>query len=268
MRPLTHRHSPLSACSCTASLANGAVLRPGVVTVAIELPGEVAQFLNFIGIPWINVNEDKVREFAGHVRDFGSNVSGAHQDASSTLTQLGSGYQGAAYEALMRMWGDKSTAHINELVEGCKILATALDAGADFIEAQKIACIGELIAMAAAFVADQAAAVVTLGASEAALPLIEEGAEKLMEFAEQQLEQYIIGEIVGAALKPLMAKVESIVQGLLIDAAGGQGAVGPSFQVDLDHVEQHGELMRSHAETVSGHIQTFTSNLQSLDFSA
>jgi hypothetical protein len=31
--------------------------------MAIELPGPVAQLLSFIGIPWINVNEDKVREF-------------------------------------------------------------------------------------------------------------------------------------------------------------------------------------------------------------
>lgn len=54
--------------------------------VAIELPGEVAQLLNFIGIPSININEDRVREFAGHVRDFGSNISDAHQDATSTLT--------------------------------------------------------------------------------------------------------------------------------------------------------------------------------------
>jgi hypothetical protein len=242
-------------------------MRSGVIALAIELPGEVAQFLNFIGIPWININEDKVREFAGHVRDFGSNVSDAHQDATSTLTQLGSGYQGAAYEALMKMWGDKSTAHVEELVDGCKVLAEALDVGADFIEGQKVACIGELIAMAAAFLADQAAAVVTFGASEAALPLIEEGAEKLMEFAEQQIEQYIIGQIVGAALKPLMAKVESIVQGLVIQG-GGSATAASTFGVEMSQLEAHGEVMRSHAQTVSGHVQTFSSNVRSLDFTS
>lgn len=68
-------------------------------------------------------------------------------------------------------------------MDGCNVLATALDVGADFIQGQKIACIGESIGMAAAFVADQAAAFVTFGASEAALPLIEEGAQKLVSFA-------------------------------------------------------------------------------------
>jgi len=235
--------------------------------VAIELPSEVAWFLNFIGVPWINLNEDKVREFATHVRQFGSDVSNAHGDATATLTQLGSGYKGAAYEALMRMWGTKSTGHINDLVEGCDVLATALDAGADLIVAQKWACIGELAGMAIAFAADQAAAFVTFGASEAALPLIEEGAEKLMEFAEQQIEQYIIGEIANAALQPLMGKIESLVQGLVLEG-GGEGVAGSSYEVDFDHVTTHAAVMKSHAETVNGHVATFTGNLRSLDFSS
>lgn len=35
--------------------------------VAIELPGEVVSFLQFIGVNWPNVNEDKVRELASHM---------------------------------------------------------------------------------------------------------------------------------------------------------------------------------------------------------
>jgi hypothetical protein len=147
------------------------------------------------------------------------------------------------------------------------VLATALDAGADLIVAQKWACIGELAGMAIAFAADQAAAVVTFGASEAALPLIEEGAEKLMEFAEQQIEQYIIGEIANAALQPLMGKIESLVQGLVLEG-GGEGVAGSSYEVDFDHVTTHAAVMKSHAETVNGHVATFTGNLRSLDFSS
>jgi len=235
--------------------------------LAIELPSEVAWFLNFIGVPWINVSEDKVREFSTHVRQFGSDVADAHGNATATLTQLGSGYKGTAYEALMRMWGTRSTNHINELVDGCDVLASALDVGADVIVAQKWACIGELVGMAAAFVADQAAAFVTFGASEAALPLIEEGAEKLMEFAEQQIEQTLIGHIANAALQPLMGKIDSLVQGLVLEG-GGEGIAGPSYEVAFDHVSTHAAVMKTHAETVSGHVATFTENLRSLDFSS
>jgi outer membrane murein-binding lipoprotein Lpp len=52
--------------------------------MAIELPGEVVSFLQFIGVNWPNVNEDKVREFASHVRDFASKVDGTHQDSTAT----------------------------------------------------------------------------------------------------------------------------------------------------------------------------------------
>lgn len=236
--------------------------------MAIELPGPVADFLNFIGIPWINVNEDKVREFGSHVRQFASDVSDVHRSATSTLNQLGSGYSGAAYDALMRMWGTKSTSHISELTSGCGVLADALDVGADFIEGQKIACIGELIGMAAAFAADQAAAVVTLGASEAALPLIEEGAEKLMSFAENEIEQQVIGQIANAALQPLMGKIESLMEGLLIGGGGGGGSAGSGFEVDNEHLDLHASKMQSHADELAGHVQKFTANVSALDFSS
>lgn len=234
--------------------------------MAIELPEAVVQFLNFIGVPWINVNEDKVRALAAHVREFGSSIDAAHSDATDTLTALGSGYQGSAYEALMNMWTSKSTLHVNELIETCSVLATALEAGADFIEAEKVACIAELVAMAAAFVADQAAAVFTAGLSEAALPLIEEGAEKLMEFAEQQLEQYIIGEIMSAALKPLIAKIDSLVQALVITRSES-APVGAGYAVDLDHLSSHAQVMSSHAATVSAHVDMLTTRARALDFS-
>lgn len=234
--------------------------------MAIELPEPVSQFLNFIGIPWINVNEDKVRDFAQHVKQFGAELADTHGSATSTLTELSSGYQGAAYEALMKMWGDKSTSHIKELTEACDVLATALDGGADFIEAQKIACIAELVVLAAAFVADQAAAAVTFGLSEAALAAIEAAGRKLVEFLEQQLEQYIIGQITNAALQPLIGKIETMVEGLVFGDGGGAGAAGTSYQVDPDHLSTQAAAMSAHADAIRTTVSSFTSNVSGLDF--
>lgn len=241
---------------------------PHYVTVAIELPGPVAQLLNFIGIPWINVNEDKVREFATHVRMFSQNISDTHQDATTTLKELGSGYQGAAYEALMDMWGSKFTTHVTELTDACGVLATALDVGAGVIETTKIACIGELIGMAVTFVADQAAAVVTFGLSELALPAIEEAAAKAMEFAEQQIEQEIIGQITNAALQPLLGKIDDLAEGLVFGQGGGSAAAGSGFEVDTAQLASHAERMQGHASTMTGHASTFASNVSTLDFSS
>src|SRR4051812_19597334 len=101
--------------------------------MAIELPGEVVTLLDFIGINWPNINEDKVREFAGHVRDFGQKVDHTHQDSAATIKKVADVYQGASYEALLAKWGKMSDSHMSELVTACTTVAEALDVAADVI---------------------------------------------------------------------------------------------------------------------------------------
>jgi uncharacterized protein YukE len=241
--------------------------------VAIELPSEVAQFLQFIGINWPMINEDKVREFGTHVRQFADNLHDAHDQAHSTIQQLGQAYQGAGYEALLAKWSSTSTQHLNELVEACHVVAEALDAAADVIIGLKVEAIAELVVMAASFIADQAAAVVTFGLAEAAEALIVEGAEKLVEFLKQQVIQHIAGAVIGAAVGPLMEKVASSVKGLAFEAVsaamgegGGGGGAGSSFQIDPEAVKGHADVMRQHAETVRGHAQDFAAAAGNLSF--
>src|SRR5882757_9943391 len=116
----------------------------GWVGVSVELPGEVAWFLNLIGVNWPNVDEDQVRAFAGHVRDFANNVDGTHQAASSTIQQMGSAYSGGSYEQLVQTWARMSNDNMKELVEACHVVATALDVAADAIVAAKVAAVVEL----------------------------------------------------------------------------------------------------------------------------
>jgi uncharacterized protein YukE len=136
--------------------------------VGIELPGEVTWFLGIIGVAWPAIDEDQVRLFAHHVRTFADNIDGTHQAASSTIRQMSSAYSGSSYEQLVASWARMSNRHMTELVDACHTVATAVDVAADAIVAAKMAAIGELAAMAASFLADQAAAVITFGAAEAA----------------------------------------------------------------------------------------------------
>ncbi|MFD0329206.1 hypothetical protein ACFQZC_16050 [Streptacidiphilus monticola] len=78
--------------------------------MAIELPGELVWVINLIGVNWPQVNEDKVREFAGHVREFGRSVDATHQAAGETIRQLGEHYQADSYEQLVAAWGCARTA--------------------------------------------------------------------------------------------------------------------------------------------------------------
>jgi uncharacterized protein YukE len=245
--------------------------------MAIELPGEVVSFLQFIGVNWPNVNEDKVREFAAHVREFAENVDNTHQDSTATIKRLGEAYQGASYDALLAKWAQLSNSHMSELVQACHTVATGLDAAADVIVAMKVEAIAELAVLAATFIADQAAAVATLGLAEAAEVLVVEAAEKLMDFLEQQLEQYIIGQVIEAAMDPLVEVVGRAVTGLVFQAAesalgvsagtgGGTGSVGEGFSVHPEQMHAHAELMRGHAETVASHAEAFRTKLAGVSF--
>jgi uncharacterized protein YukE len=180
--------------------------------VAIELPGPVADLLQFFGINWPRINEDAVRELATHVRQFAQNLENVHQDASTTIRNMGQAYQGASYDALLSLWAEKSTRHLQELTDACHVVADALDAGADVIVGMKTAAIGELAAIAASFIADQAAAAATFGLAEAALAGIEMAARRATNFLVQEITGYLTGEIVGAALQPLLGKVSSALE--------------------------------------------------------
>lgn len=241
--------------------------------MSIELPGPVVDFLGFIGVNWPQVNEDAVREFAGHVREFASNIEGTHSAATSTISQMQSAYTGASYERLVEAWTHMSSSHMQDMVEACGVVATALDVAADAIVAMKGEAIAQLVVMAASFVADQAAAVVTFGIAEAAEAAIIAGAKEVVKYLENQLVQHIMGELIGKAVEPLEAVVEKAVSGLTYEAVGailgvgsGSGAVGPSFSMLPDELRSHAETLEGHAATVAGHAADFVAKAGSVSF--
>jgi uncharacterized protein YukE len=240
--------------------------------MAIELPSEVASFLQFIGVNWPQVNEDKVREFGSHIKAFADNLDQTHQNATATVNQIGDAYQGAGYEALLARWGEMSGSHMHELVNACHVVAAALDAAADAIIGMKLQAIEELIGLAASFVADQAAAVATFGLAEAGLVLIDEAAEKLVDFLGQQLEQYIIGQVLEAAINPLIEVVGRAVGGLVYHAAEsalgvpGGGSAGSGFEIHPEAVLAHAQTMREHSDAVTAHAQDLRSKIAGLSF--
>ncbi|ARF53675.1 hypothetical protein B1H19_05305 [Streptomyces gilvosporeus] len=241
--------------------------------MAIELPEQVVSFLQFIGVNWPNIDEDKVREFGSHVRDFAQKVDDTHKDSTSTIKQLEDVYQGASYEALLAKWGQMSDSHMTELVNACHVVADALDIAADTIVAMKVEAIAELTVLAITFVADQAAAVATLGLAEAAEALVIEAAEKLMDYLVQQLEQYIIGQVIEAAIDPLVETVGKAVGGLVFQAAesalgvsGGGGGAGESFSIHPEALQARAEKLHAHARTVAGHAAEFQTKAAGASF--
>ena len=241
--------------------------------VSVELPSQVVWILNVIGVNWPNVDEDQVRLFAAHVDEFAKNIDSTHQAASSTITQIGESYQGSSYDQLVQAWAQRTNQHMTELVDTCHTVATALEVAADTIVAAKIAAIGELVALAITFAADQAAAVATLGLAEAAEALVIATGKKIINGLIQQLEQHIIGEVIGAAVEPLEEVVERAVGGLAYKAIAAElgapsstGSIGPSVTMMPDDLTRHAQTMSGHAATVSNHAQTFAGALSAVRF--
>lgn len=231
-----------------------------------DLPTPVVNFLNVIGVPWPYINEDTVTEFATLVREFGQAVQTTHEDASTAVAGIAQAHQGASTEQMKSGWAQLSAQHVDELVSGCGVLADGLDAAAVYIVAQKVEAIATLVTMAAAFAADQAAAVATVGLAEAAAPAIIEGARLLMKSLVMDLQQYIIGEVIGAAAKPLFAKVEEAMAGLDWSKSGTAGGTSDGFTIDPAAVRTQTAALLTHAATMRTHGSTFQQGVRGLNF--
>lgn len=232
-----------------------------------DLPGPLVNFLNVIGIEWPYINEDSISQFASIIREFGQAVERTHQDATDAVHQLAQAHQGASTAQMASGWAELSSAHVSEIVEGAGIVADALDAWAAYIVVQKGMAIVQLVEMAVEFFADQAAAVATFGIAEAALPLIIEAGQKVAQSLIQDLEQYVLGKVIEAALKPFMAKVQQMLSGL--DWGGTSsagGGAGTGFSLDEAAVRTQISTLRTHADTMIGHGQTLRSGLAGLSF--
>lgn len=233
-----------------------------------DLPEPVVTFLNVIGVPWPYINEDEIREFAAMVRRFGQSVEQTHSEAGRAMANFAQAYQGAATRRMQSGWAELSDRHTRELVAGCAVLAEALEVGAEVIVAQKVEALVELTVMAATFIADQAAAVATLGLAEAAVPVIVEAGKKLLETLKQEIIQHIIGAIVEAAAEPLFAKIEEAMSGLdWSRTSGTAGAdLGEGFSIDPEAAAAHLKVMREHTEAFRGHAQQLRGGLEGLAF--
>ena len=204
--------------------------------------------------------------FASLVREFGQAVQTTHQDATTAIEGIARGYQGASTRQLSSGWQELSARHVTELIDGCAVLADALDVAAGYIVAQKAAAIAELVGMAATFVADQAAAVATFGLAEAAVPVIIAAGRKLMESLVQDLEQYIIGQVVEIAAKPLFAKVAEAMAGLDWSKTTPAGAESTSLALEEQLVRANTAALRQHAQTFRSHAITFQQGIRELSF--
>lgn len=238
-----------------------------------DLPMPVVTFLNVIGIEWPYINEDALHSFAQLTREFGQAVEQTHSDATDAVSNIAQAYQGASSTAMASGWSQLSATHVKEVTAACTVLADAIDAWAVYVVVQKGEALAQIVELAVGYAAALAAAPETFGASLAALPGLEELGEALGNSLLQDLEQYVIGKVIEAASKPLVAKVEQMLQGLDwsnapggTDPLGGSGSGSASISLDPQALQQHVGTLKQHAETMRSHAADFHAQAAGIEF--
>lgn len=240
--------------------------------MAIEIPSEVALFLNFLGFPYPDVNEDHVRELADQVRAFAEQVQTTHAAATGVINDMGSVYSGYSYEQLVAAWARMSATNMADLDQACQVVATALDAAAVVIVTVKIAVLTELAALAIAYATVMAASVATSGLSATMGPAITAAARRLLVAMEQTLLSYILAEVIGRAIEPLEETVARVVNGFAYEAT--RRALGvpaatehaPTLYIDPEEVLNYARILEKHAADIIGHAEEFAERTAELDF--
>ncbi|MFF2618310.1 hypothetical protein [Kitasatospora sp. NPDC058046] len=243
--------------------------------MAIELPGGLVWVVDLLGVPWPQVNEDKVREYAGHVRGFATNIDHTHAAATATLREMAQHYQAQSYNQLVARWSKMTQDHLHELVAVCNASATALDVAADAIVAMKGAVIVELGVLAAEAVGGTIASVATLGVASVAEAAAIAATRKIVNQLIKEAEEEVVAVLITKAMDPLQKQVEKAVKGLVFEGVkkalagagpGAAGNVGTGFRVDPAKLLATAEKLKKHADDVRGHARTFTTATAAVSF--
>ncbi|WP_234018926.1 MULTISPECIES: WXG100 family type VII secretion target [unclassified Streptomyces] len=231
--------------------------------------------MDMMGLNWPQVNEDAVREFAGHVRTFAGDIGSSQEQASATIQAMAACYQGSSYDRLAETWSRLASSHMTELMQGCEVAAVALDIAADLIVAAKMAVIAQLVFVAIQLAAAAAAAVFTLGAAAAAEAALIQVTKKVVnELLERALEEIVahlaaqavepLEEIVGRALKGLVLKGVEAASDAIADSAGA--GAGTGFSIHPDQLLKHADDFKKHSDEVAGHAAKFSSATAGVSF--
>ncbi|MBF6074596.1 hypothetical protein IU498_08140 [Nocardia beijingensis] len=234
--------------------------------MAIEIPSEVALFLNICGIPYPDIDEDDVRALAGHVRTFAAQVRDTHESATGVIGQMGAFYSGESYQQLVATWSHMSATHMRRLEGACELVGGALDVAATVITVVKAAVLAELAALAATY-----ASIMVTPPLASSAPLVAAAARRVCEQMSQYLIGYIVAEVVGKAIEPLEQAIDDLVRGIVYDATRDALGVPSSsrpqpLHIDPDAVQHFAKVLDDHADDIMRHAADFAENVSTLDF--
>jgi hypothetical protein len=178
--------------------------------MGVVLPDEVAWILGLIGVNWPNIDEDELRKSATELRTLASDLLDHGNATKAEIEQMLQDNSMQSLDLFEELWNQIIAGHMPQLAEGFKAFAVALDVAAVVVTGMKVAAIVQLVALAAEVIADQAAAVVTFGASEALAAAQVAATRLIVKALEDQAVQAVENKLMAVVEGPIFAAIDKI----------------------------------------------------------
>jgi hypothetical protein len=243
--------------------------------VAIEIPWEVVELMNYYGLPWPDVDEDGFHALQAPLRNFGNDLDAIGDDISNALQDLHSVCPSRSLEAISSYFGGIRRDFLDPVKQFSNDLAGwPCDATYDAIGTLKVTVIAMLLADVGNDAADAAATVLTGGlaaplavaeavameAADQTLQALESEAISILEHAAQG----VLENFAASLLNPFINKVESKVESQL-DTYAPHLALQTATMIDQDFSDRtSSEVLRlvdSHLDQSVEQIGTSVSHL-------
>lgn len=230
--------------------------------VGVVLPDSVAVFLNVLGIPWINVDEDQVHETARHIRTFVTDLDNTLQSANEYMSALENEYSGQGYRQLLAEWAAADSTHMSALRTGGTTVAGVLDAAGTMIAALKTVAIAEIVALFTA-----AGALLVSGVGTTLQPVVAAAVRRIVLALKIAVEEYIFGELLELAVTEFEDVVRDVVEGIadfayrVTAAALDTGGTPPELRLDPEEARRYADAIAGLGDEIAGHHAELTDNL-------
>ncbi|MFD4407042.1 hypothetical protein ACFWPH_30175 [Nocardia sp. NPDC058499] len=230
------------------------------------LPDSVAVFLNVLGIPWINVDEDQVHETARHIRAFIAELDETLQSANHYMSALETEYSGQGYRQLLARWAAVDRTHMSVLRAGGTAVADALDMAGTLIAALKTVAIAEIAALFTA-----AGVFLVSGVGTTLQPLVAAAVRRIVLALKLAVEEYIFGELLELAVTEFEDVVRGVVEGIAEFAYGVTAAAldvpgtPPELRLDPEGARRYADAIAGLGDDIAEHYARLADNLARVD---
>ncbi|MGI5221499.1 hypothetical protein [Nocardia sp. CA-290969] len=230
--------------------------------MGVVLPDSVAVFLNVLGIPWINVDEDQVHETAGHIRTFVADLDNTLRSANDYMSALEAEYSGRGYQLLLAEWAAVDSTHMSALRTGGTTVAGVLDVAGTMIAALKAVAVAELAALFTA-----AGALLVSGVGATLQPVVAAAVRRIVLALKIAVEEHIFGELLELAVTEFEDVVRDVVEGIgdfayrVAAAALDVGGTPAELRLDPAGARRYADAIAGLGDDIAEHHARLTENL-------